>query len=261
MSNWRKRVASVVVAFSATIAMTAMAAEKVGIVLMHGKKGNPEHMSKLASELSNAGYLVISPELPWSANRAYDRSLAGAHSEIDMAVMALKEMGAGQVVIGGHSMGANMAIGYAATHPTIAGVLALGPGQTVEAKSFEDALGSSVSKAQDLIADGKGDVSETFMDLHLGKLGSAVTTPLIYASYFDPAGLANMPVTVKNIEVPFLWTVGTDDKNMLNRGHSYAFDKAVYNPANQYAEVKADHMGTPDASIPVVLAWMKNHFQ
>lgn len=234
----------------------ALAADRAGIVLMHGKKGSPDNLRTLADDLSAHGYLVVTPEMPWSKTRAYDRTLEEAHQEIDAAVELLRLSGATRIAVAGHSMGANMALGYAATHAGIDAVMALGPGQTVESGNFREALGSSVTLANTLVAQGQADEQAEFSDLHLGKVGTARTTARIYKSYFDPAGLANMPATVRRIGVPLLWTVGDRDKNMLDRGPSYAFEAAKADHRNRYAVVGADHMGTPEASRSVVLQWL-----
>lgn len=236
--------------------VSASAADKVGVLLMHGKKGAAEHMQALAADLRNHGYLAVTPNMPWSGSRAYDRPLDEAHREIDALVELLRLEGATRIVVAGHSMGANMALGYAATHEGLDAVMALGPGQTVESPAFAAALGGSVGQAKQRVADGHADAASDFADLHLGKVKTANTTARIYLSYFDPAGLANMPQTAPRIAVPLLWTVGDRDKNMLDRGPAYAFDRAKPSPLNRYAVVHADHMGTPDASRDVVLGWL-----
>ena len=70
-----------------------------------------------------------------------------------------------------------------------------------------------------------------------------------------------MPRMAKRIDIPFLWTVGSQDKNMLNRGQAYAFDLAQTNHFNQYQVVDADHKGTPEASRGEVLSWLNSVFQ
>ncbi|HTH16537.1 MAG TPA: alpha/beta hydrolase [Magnetospirillum sp.] len=219
------------------------ASEKVGVVLIHGKAGTPEHMGSLAVDLVDAGYLVTMPEMPWSAQRRYDRSLSEAHGEIDSQIAVLRAQGAEKIVIAGHSMGANMAMGYAATHgDRVHALIALGPGQTVESNNFVDALGSSVAQARRMLEEGRGDELVTFDDMHLGKLGKVNTSARIYLSYFDPQGLANMPATASRLDMPFLWAVGRADRNMLVRGRTYAFDHAGPTPWNRYVEVDADHI-------------------
>lgn len=238
----------------------AAAADRVGVILLHGKRGTPDHMEPLADALRREGFLVVAPEMPWSASRAYDRPLEQSHAEIDKAVELLRLQGARRIVVGGHSMGANMAMGYVAQRPGVDALMTLGPGQTVESDSFRDALGASVAQARRLVLAGKGDEPAEFTDLHLGKTSRIRAGAGIYLSYFDPDGLANMPKTAPRIAVPWLWTVGSQDRNMLDRGAGYAFVKAAAHPRNRYAVVEADHMGTPTASVAVVLRWLASVF-
>jgi pimeloyl-ACP methyl ester carboxylesterase len=239
---------------------TALADDRIGVILMHGKKATAAHLRSLAGALQDNGYLVVTPDMPWSQTRAYDRSLGEAHQEIDALADQLRMAGARKIVVAGHSMGANMAINYVATHQGVDAVMALGPGQTVESRSFADALGSSLAKAKAMVAADQSNVVSEFADLHLGKVGSASTTARIYLSYFDPEGLANMSEMAKRIHIPLLWTVGDLDRNMLDRGQAYAFDLAQPNALSRYEVVHADHMGTPEASRDVVLRWLSAVF-
>ena len=53
------------------------AAERLGVVLMHGKDGTSHPNSpigKLASYLEENGILVIAPEMPWSRDRGLDKT-------------------------------------------------------------------------------------------------------------------------------------------------------------------------------------------
>jgi pimeloyl-ACP methyl ester carboxylesterase len=242
--------------FLLAYAMGTHAADRVGVVLLHGKRGSPDHLASLANDLAQHGYLVAVPDMPWSKSRAYDRTLEDGYREIDAALDGLRQRGAVRLVVGGHSMGANMAIGYTATHKNVDAVMALGPGQTVESQSFIDKLGSSVSRARSLLAEGKGNEKLDFQDLHLGKLSAVAVSPKVYLSYFDPEGYANMPKMAQRIVVPFLWTVGNQDANMLNRGSAYAFERAKPNTLSRYVTVDADHMGTPEASREEAVRWL-----
>ena len=52
--------------------------------------------------------------MPWSFHRRYAATYDQAMTEIDAAVAELKAKGARRIVVIGHSLGANAAIGYAA---------------------------------------------------------------------------------------------------------------------------------------------------
>lgn len=74
--------------------ISVSAADKVGIILMHGKKGNAVHMQLLAADLRDNACLAVAPDMPWSRSRAYDRLLDEAHREIDGLVELLRQEGA-----------------------------------------------------------------------------------------------------------------------------------------------------------------------
>lgn len=220
------------------------------IVLLHGKGSSPEHVLPLAEALRAQGYLVSAPEMPWAAGRHYDRSLDEAFAEIDSVA------GDGRVIIAGHSMGANVAIAYAANRENVSAVLAIGPGHTPESREFLEDLGDSVALAHERMRQGKGDEPAVFRDRHLGRVIDVRTTARNYLSYLGPEGRAVMPRNAPLIRAPLLWVVGTEDPNMLRRGRGYFFEKLPPNSRHRYSEVKADHMGTPDAARDVVIEWL-----
>ena len=98
----------------------------LGVVYLHGKASWPGALNGgILSSLEDEGALVAKPEMPWSFHRRYAATYDQAMGEIDAAVAGLKAKGATRIVIIGHSLGANAAIGYAARHPDLAGVVAL----------------------------------------------------------------------------------------------------------------------------------------
>ena len=102
----------VVFTLSQVINAEPILGEKVGVVLMHGKWGIPKYVSSVSNTLRRAGAIVVTPMMPWSRNRAYAKSYEDSMKEIDMAVERLRRKGAKRIFIGGHSMGANAALGY-----------------------------------------------------------------------------------------------------------------------------------------------------
>ena len=100
--------------------------DQIGLVLMHGKGGAPSGaISELVESLSDAGILVEAPLMPWGKGRIYDKTYDGAMGEIDDAVSRLKSRGAGRIFVGGHSQGANAALGFAARRERLSGVILL----------------------------------------------------------------------------------------------------------------------------------------
>jgi pimeloyl-ACP methyl ester carboxylesterase len=242
-------------------ASSGWAADKIGIVLMHGKQGEPNgNINRLASDLDGAGYLVVRPEMCWAKTRIYDRTYADCLGEIDAAIAKLKSQGAGRIVVAGQSMGGAAAIIYGATHPGLAGVIALAPAHNPQ-RTVQNVpeVAASLAKANDMVAKGKGDEKADFTDVNTGPNGrylfSVATSAKIYASiYGDDA--PRLPAMTAKLAVPLLWIAGTDDPTQKG-GPGFAFDNAPANPLNRYVSVNASHLETPDAGRTAVLAWLK----
>jgi pimeloyl-ACP methyl ester carboxylesterase len=234
-----------------------------GIVYLHGKASWPGALNGgILSALEDEGALVAKPEMPWSFNRRYAATYDQAMAEIDAIVAELKAKGATRIVVIGHSLGANAAIGYAARHPDLAGVVALAPGHLPEAAPMRGFVSDAVARAKQLIADGKGDVSQGFPDMAQGIPLVAHATPRVYLSMFDPDGPAVIPKNAAAIgaekpPVPLLWVVGKLDP-IDSRGPEYAYDAAARNPKSKYIEVFAGHLTTPLAAHKQVIEWINS---
>jgi esterase/lipase len=256
-----RRYLSLVVCFVAlAVSFTSHAEEgKVGIVLLHGKQGKAGYgpLGSLAQKLKRAGYLVASPEMPWSSNRIYDASYDNAMLEIDKAVASLKKDGAQKIVVGGLSLGGNAAVGYASRRNNLAGIIVLSPGHFPELGKQRAIYASSVAHAKERLAAGHGDSTESFTDSNMGKTFDCRTSAKVYLSYFAPEGPAVIPTNAAAIRspIPILWVVGTQDPAI--RPSSYAFDKALTHPKSKYVAVDAGHLGTPDVATEQVLRWIQ----
>lgn len=237
-----------------------------GVVYLHGKGGWPGAFNGgILSSLRDEGALVATPEMPWSFHRRYAATYDQAMAEIDTAVAGLQAKGARRIVIVGHSLGANAAIGYAARRPglaDLAGVVALSPGHLPEVGPMRSFVADAVARAKKLIADGKGNVPQTFPDMAQGIPLIATATPVVYLSMFDPDGPAVIPKNAAAIgaaphPVPLLWVVGRLD-SIDRRGPEYAFNAAAKNPKSKYIEVFAGHLTTPLVGRKQVVAWINS---
>lgn len=247
----------------------AEAPQKIGVVLMHGKLGQPMGFGRggsggpgaqLIAQLSNAGYAVVEPEMCWSATRRFDRPYTDCFADIDTAIAGLKAQGATAFVVGGLSLGGNVAIAYGATHPGLLGIIGLSPADDPARKVKNDPkVAASVARARDLVAQGQGDVKTSFDDRNTGPGGGYAmtleTTPRIFLSFVDENSPANIPASVAKLTMPLLWVAGDRDPTQVG-GPAFAFDKAPPNPLNRYVVVGANHIGVPDAAAPAVLAWL-----
>ncbi len=234
-----------------------------GIVYLHGKAGWPGGLDGgILDALQDEGALIATPEMPWSFRRRYAATYDQAMAEIDTVVAGLQAKGASRIVVIGHSLGANAAIGYAARHPDLAGVVALAPGHLPEAGRMRSFVAGAVARAKALIAAGRGNVPQTFPDMAQGIPLLATATPIVYLSMFDPDGPAVIPKNAAAMgaaahPVPLLWVAGKLDP-IDRRGPEYAFDAAAKNPKSKYIEVFAGHLTTPLIARKQVVEWINS---
>jgi len=234
----------------------------LGVVYLHGKGGWPGGMNGgIISELREEGAVVATPEMPWSFHRRYDATYDQAMTEIDAAIAAVKAEAANRIVLIGHSLGANAAIGYGARHPELAGIVALAPGHLPEVGNMRSFVSDAVARAKELIAEGKGNVRPNFPDMAQGIPLTTSATPIVYLSWFDPDGPAVIPKNAAAIgaaasSVPLLWVVGKLDP-IDRRGPEYAFDALAKNPKSKYLEILAGHLTTPTLAKRQVIDWIK----
>jgi pimeloyl-ACP methyl ester carboxylesterase len=255
-------VAALLSAYTTARAEQAQSLHGLGVVYLHGKAGWPGAMNGgIISGLKEEGAVVAAPEMPWSFHRRYDATYDQAMAEIDAAIAGIKAEGAKRIVLLGHSLGANAAIGYAARHPELAGVVAIAPGHLPDVGSMRSFVSDGVARAKNLIAEGQGNVPQTFPDMAQGIPLTATATPVVYLSWFDPDGPAVIPKNAAVIgaaasPVPLLWVVGKLDP-IDRRGPEYAFDALARNPKSKYLEIFAGHLTTALAAKRQVIDWIK----
>lgn len=230
----------------------------VGVVFLHGKGvwagafdgGIPE-------ALEADGAVTASPEMPWSLIRMYGATYDEAMGEIDAAVADLKAKGATRIVVIGHSLGANAAIGYAARRHGIAAVVAMSPGHLPETEEMRDRTADAIVQARTLAASGETS-RRIWPDRIQGVPTVALASPVVYLSMFDPDGPAVIPRNAAALRgVPLLWVVGESDP-IFARGRDYAFARAPKNPKSRYIEVSAGHLAAPRVARSQVVEWLKS---
>ena len=249
----RALILAVVLAAPAALA----AGTDLGVVLLHGKGGSPSgHVRELAAALQARGYLVSTPTMPWARERIYDATFEQAMAEIDREVDALRQQGAKRIVVAGHSLGANAALGYAASRDRAGGIIALAPAHSPELQAFARRVGSSVSRARTMVAAGKGKEKERFSDLNQGELSEVTATAEVYLSWFDPDGRAVMPRSAASFKAPtpLLFIVGSSERAAPAK--DYIFDQAPSHAQSKFVIVNAGHLTVPTAAIQEVVAWL-----
>lgn len=255
MRAWRYA-AVVTVAMGIAGATQAAAADRLGIVLMHGKQGRPNHaIAALASKLAAEGHLVATPEMCWSKRRIYDKPYSACLAELDPVMEDLRLQGATAIVVAGHSLGGNGALGYAAEH-TVKGVISLAGAHNPERAVNRPDIGESLAKAKAMIAAGRGAETANFNELNAGWTFTVSCSAHVYASFFDPTGPAVMAANAGRLHAPLLWVSGDRDTSQQNA--AVIFTHTPADPLNRHVVVSADHLDTPDAATDTVLAWLKD---
>jgi len=222
---------------------------------MHGKGGTDKLVASLASALRDAGAAVVTPLMPWSSTRIYDKSYEAAMAEIDERVAELRAQGAKRIVVAGHSLGANAALGYGARRDGLAGVVLLAYGHVPDKRGMARKLAGSVAKAREMVAAGKGGDTAEFLDFGGGN-DTATATANDLLSWFDPAGPATFSKNAPDLKAatPALCIDGERDK-WKRCGEIMGLVPS--HPASREIRVDASHKGTPAASVDAVLAWLK----
>jgi pimeloyl-ACP methyl ester carboxylesterase len=231
---------------------------KLGAIVMHGKGGSPASLvSELAAALEAKGFAVANLEMPWSGNRTYDVDTKQADRQVDAAIADLKTRGAGKVFVMGHSQGGVFALHYATRHP-VDGVVAIAPGGSVDNQTFLQQVGASLSRAKQLVAEGRGAEKQRLDDFE-GSRGNftVVAPPAAYVTWFDPDGAMSMTRTLREFPatVPVLWVSPTGDYPGLRRSASQSYGRLPKNPLDRFVEPDTGHKGAPRAAIPAILEW------
>lgn len=248
-------------ALAVTLPLSVVAqGEPIGIVIMHGKGGSPtKFVADLARSLEGKGYLVANLEMPWSGSRNYDVNVSRAEEEIEAAVAGLRGKGAKKVFVSGHSQGGLFALHVAGKH-SVDGVIAIAPGGSVASPVFREKLGESVTRARQLVAEGKGN-EPTRLEDYEGSRGAypIVTIPAAYVTWFDPEGAMNMPRAARaaNPQIPILWIVPKRDYPGLLKTTIPTFGTLPTNALTKLYEPGSDHLGAPSASAEEIVRWTR----
>jgi predicted alpha/beta-hydrolase family hydrolase len=206
--------------------------ESIGAVIMHGKGGSPTQLvAGLARSLESKGFLVANLEMPWSGKRNYDVSTTKGEEEVDAALNDLRAKGAKKVFIIGHSQGGVFAL-HLAGRLAADGVITIAPGGSTTNQYFAERIASSLARAREMVAAGKGN---------------------------DPAGAMSEERAVKavNPKMPILWVGPTRDYPGLIKTSLPLYRDLPKNPQTRLYEPNADHRGAPLASADEIARWMQ----
>jgi pimeloyl-ACP methyl ester carboxylesterase len=162
-------------------------------------------------------------------------------------------------VVGGHSLGANIALSYAVERGNdVAGVVMMAPGHSPggsyrTSESFRKAL----DRAVELVKDGHGNASFSGPDNNQGNSLTVSTTAAVYVSWMNPRGKASMDAQAPRLpaSIPLFLVIGEKDPS-FSRAKSAWYQPAAKNPYSRYVEVGADHFTTPFAASKQIVEWI-----
>ena len=239
----------------------------VGVIFMHGKRSSLKPRTsvwQLKEKMEDTKLNAVFPKMPWHRDRFMDADFQETLKEIDGLVAKLKSDGATKIVIGGHSMGANVALAYAVIRRNVAGVVMVSPGHRPEGDNWRRSLAEDVAKAKAMVAAGKGDEEAEFGDRNQGDVGTFMMKAKIYVDFWDPEGPVIMSRNVTQLQgIPLMLTRGEKEVSQRkNRGQKtykeMIFDKAHEHPKNLYREHDGGHRDTPESGATDIIQWIKN---
>src|SRR6476619_2424327 len=138
--------------------------ERLGVILLHGKLGTPTErragLDVIARDLQARGHRVALPVMPWSETGwlTIDSDVPAVLASLDAIAASLKAEGASRIVVAGHSLGANVALAYAANRGGVAGLVMAAPGHIPGSLTRRDeGVRAALARARELVAAGRGD--------------------------------------------------------------------------------------------------------
>ncbi len=231
---------------------------KITVIFLHGKGGWPDRRDyiELQEEFQDAGLTLLIPEMPWSRDRRFDQSYQESLVKIRSLLDSAKASGAEKILLGGHSLGGNVALGYGAMFGNIDGIIASAPAHNVEYLNTLPKIQKSVEKARKMIANGQGESTESFSDLNQFQGGEYETTATIYNSFYSMDG----PALGRNTRqlkpgIPVLWIKGDRDKSA--RRAAQQFRTLPHHPKHRFIENSGGHRRTANRSISEIIEWIK----
>jgi pimeloyl-ACP methyl ester carboxylesterase len=180
------------------------------------------------------------------------------HAMIDGYVAQLRGQGAQRIVVGGQSLGANVALSYAVARQNVAAVVMLAPGHNPAYvfRTYSD-VRESLDKAGALVKSGQGAQPFRGTDDNQGSKLVLNTNAAAYLSWISPRGPAAMPVQAPLLpaSIPLLLVIGKQDP-AFGMAEASIYKPAARNPYSKYVVVNAGHRDTDFAASAQVVSWI-----
>jgi pimeloyl-ACP methyl ester carboxylesterase len=242
----------------------AVAPSRIGVVLLHGKGGQPTGLvAALAAYLQAQGFPVRNLEMPWSGRRQYDASPQQAQQQVTEAFAEMRSRGVPHQVLIGHSQGAIFALHLAALLPLDA-VVAIAPGGNTGAELYAQKLGGHLAAAQALVNAGRGQEVADFADYEGSKGLSTVRTRADwFVDWFDPQGVMQQERALRAVPptVPVLYLAPTGDYPALQRANPALYALLPKHPLTRWEQPAASHAQVPTVARERIGQWIVETLQ
>ena len=240
------------------VTLSTGAPATVSVIVMHGKTGSPnsDHLPPLYTYLSNAGYDVIAPYMPWSG-LDWDGSLCEAMNYID-SLAALEAAKGRSVIVAGHSMGGAHSLIYAATSHSseVNGIVSLAPGHFPHLSNLmQTVTAPSISLAESMVASGNGDTIATFDILNSGVTLQITASANDYLSFHALDQYPDINDVLPVITLPVLWLAGDADPITIGYNMAVLFTQ-ITSANSDHQVITGDHKGVVSNTGAPITAWL-----
>jgi pimeloyl-ACP methyl ester carboxylesterase len=231
---------------------------------MNGKQGptNSAGSNDIAAKAAAAGIKAIVPSMPWGQGGWEKISVTPdqAFGMIDGHANQLRGQGAQRIVVGGQSLGANVALSYAVARQNVAGVVMAAPGHNpFGSYDRNPSIKEAVEQACKLATSGQGDQPFSGQDENQGNSVRVSTTAAVYYAWMNPRGRASMPVQARELpaSIPVMVIIGTKDSS-FGFTEANIYKPAAKNPYSKYLVIDGgDHRNTDHSASQRIVDWIK----
>jgi len=216
----------------------------VGIVYIHGKRANPfiMHNKKFIDKMSQSGFKVVAPVMPWSQRRGYEGS---REQGLEVIQAAVELFGERPVVVIGHSLGGMSVLQFAAgeTGDNVVGVVAVAPGHDPHrAGKLRRATAVGADRACRAVAEGRGSERFSFPDMN-GIISYRIdATATFYCTYYSVDHYPDSQQVVRKIGIPVLILAGQSDRLTQIYQMEKMFRLLPPNSKHQYLKRRGKHL-------------------
>jgi pimeloyl-ACP methyl ester carboxylesterase len=237
---------------------------RIGVILLHGKMGTAtDHragLNKIGSMLAASRHLAVVPSMPWRGddwlNIGVD--MPRVLDQIEILAASLRTRGATRIALIGHSLGANVALAYAAERGPVAGLVMAAPGHNPHLLFQRNpAIRDAIERARTMVSRDGGAEKIEWPDAIQGARLTVSTTANVYYSWMNPEGLAVMPVQARRLpaSTPLLLVISRRDP-FFDAAESSVYVPAARHPHSRYLAIGADHSTTPLAAATSIVQWL-----